>query len=177
MKKIGFLLICFLCILIVACSGANDGVVTEENVLITFLNESITEKDAENARITPDESIEDSAKDLLFQEMMLVEAEKAGITYEEFDLEALVNQTQQMYEFDEEAISFLNAKSELYNIEPEEYIETIWRDSLRKKLIANKYLMEHINFAEKQPAEIEVEVEKIRQELLAKYEDQIEYHF
>ncbi|MCT8137262.1 hypothetical protein H1D32_05585 [Anaerobacillus sp. CMMVII] len=172
MKKIGYLLTCFLLSFLVACGGSNT-----EGTLITFLDETITEKDAENARVTPEETLEDAAKDLLFQEMMLVEAEQAGISFDQFDLDALVNQTQQLFEYDQEAISFLNAKSELYNISPEEYIETIWRDGLRKKLIANNYLAEFIDFQSLQPEDVQSEVEKIRNELLAKYEDQIEYHF
>lgn len=162
--------------LLVACGGTNE-VVDEGNVLITFSDVKITEIDAENAQVTPDETLHDAAKDLLFQEMMLVEAEKAGITYEEFDLDALVNQTKQMFEYDEEAIAFLTAKSELYNLSPEEYIDTIWKAGLKKKLIGNKYLMEQIDFAQKDEAEVAIEIEQIRNELLKKYDDQIKYHF
>lgn len=177
MKKIGFLFTCFLLSILVACGSPNSEAENEDVVLITFLDNAITEKDAENAKVTPEESLEDAAKDLLFQEMMLVEAEKAGISYDEFDLDALVNQTQQLFEYDEEAIAFITEKSELYDLTPNEYIETIWKDGLRKKLIANNYLMESIKFSELQEDEIEVEVEKVRNELLSKYEDQIEYHF
>lgn len=176
LKKIGFLFLIVLCTLLVACGGTNE-VVDESNVLITFSDVKITELDAENARVTADETLHDAAKDLLFQEMMVVEAEKAGITYEEFDLEALVNQTKQMFEYDEEAIAFLTAKSELYKLSPEEYIDTIWRDGLKKKLIGNKYLMEQIDFSEKDEAEVAIEIEQIRTELLKKYDDQIEFHF
>ncbi|RXI98648.1 hypothetical protein DS745_20245 [Anaerobacillus alkaliphilus] len=176
MKKLGFMLICFLCVLLVAC-GNNDEATNESKPLITFLNETITEKDAENAKVSDEETLEDAANDLLFQEMLLAEAEKAGITYDEFTLDALVDQTHQIFEYDQEAITFLTAKSKLYNITPKEYIDTIWKDGLRKKLIANNYLMEYVDLTEGPESDIEAQVETIRTELLTKYEDQIEFHF
>ncbi len=176
MKKLSFILICILCGFLVAC-GNNDESATDAKPLITFQNETITEKDAENAKVSDEETIEEAANDLLFQEMMLAEAAEAGITYDEFTLDALVDQTHQIFEYDQEAITFLTAKSELYNITPKEYIETIWKEGLRKKLIANNYLMEHVDLSEGEESDIEAQVESIRNELLTKYEDQIEFHF
>ncbi|MFN7250546.1 MAG: hypothetical protein ACK4M9_07080 [Anaerobacillus sp.] len=177
MKKMIFIFTCLLCSFLVACNGSNKEIAEQKNALITFQNVTITEMDALNAQVTPEESLQDAARDLLFQEIMIVEAEKAGITYDEFSLDGLVNQTHAIFEYDQEAITFITAKSELYNLTPEDYIDTIWKEGLKKKLIANNYLMEHIDFNEKETAEIEAEVEEIRNELLAKYKDEIEYHF
>ena len=178
-KNLSIILFILLISLLAACQTPEE--VAEEadtDVLITFLNESITVKDAENGQMHPEDEINDVAKELLFQEIVLIEADKAGISYDDFDLEALVNQTVQLFEFDEEAIAFLTEKGELYNLSAEEYIDTIWRETLRKRLIVNNYLAEEIDFhSEKPEEEILAEIETVQNNLLAKYEDQIEYHF
>ncbi|MCD8510522.1 MAG: hypothetical protein LRY73_12055 [Bacillus sp. (in: Bacteria)] len=131
MKKFALIIvIMFLSIAFIACNdeGTTEPEVDQGDVLITFQDMTITTLDAENAMLTPDQDMYDAAKNLLFHEIVLVEADMAGTDYDPYDVEVLVNQTMQMYEFDEEAITFIDEKSALNNLEPIDFIDTVWRD-------------------------------------------------
>lgn len=179
MRKFALIIITmFISIALIACNEETpEPEVDNGDVLITFQDKTITTLDAENAMLTPDQDMYDAAKSLLFHEIVLVEADMAGTEYDPYDVEVLVNQTLQLYEFDEEAIAFIDEKSELNNLEAVDFIDTVWRDFLQKRVIVNNHLNNEIVFAGKSDEEIAIEVENFETEMLLKYEDDIEYHF
>ncbi|MDQ0255814.1 putative small secreted protein [Evansella vedderi] len=179
MKKM--LATAFLIIFLLLVAACNDENMSEagndSDVLITFQDKTITEFDVQNASLYPDQDIHEVAKSVLFHEIVLVEADAAGTSYDEYDLMVLVDQTLQLYEFDEEAVAFITEKSELNNLEPMEYIETVWKDYLRTRLIVNNHLDHEIGFAGKSDEEVAAAIANFEDQLLTKYEEDIEYHF